>query len=242
MAHIRAYVVVLRPRNCRFFLARADNSAKAPRSAVVHNQRRGMRRAPQERRKGNPMQRIASLLITAALVACASGGQQPGPTRKDTQVTTVRARVSAVDQQKRLVTLVTPDGKQMTLQADAAVKNLPQVKVGDDVVGQLVQQLAIEVRAATPEEMAAPATVAEAVAVADPGEKPAGRYVRQVQAVLTVDAIDKQAGTVTVHGADGEPFVAKARDPKNLERMKVGDTVVVTYTEALTLAVVAPGT
>jgi hypothetical protein len=41
--------------------------------------------------------------------------------------------------------------------------------------------------------------------------------------------------------AEGQLHFVKARDPSLLDRLRVGDTVVVTYTEALRLQVVTPG-
>jgi hypothetical protein len=41
---------------------------------------------------------------------------------------------------------------------------------------------------------------------------------------------------VTLKGADGKTTTVKVRNPKNLENVKVGDVVVITYTEALALS------
>jgi hypothetical protein len=83
--------------------------------------------------------------------------------------------------------------------------------------------------------------VAEAAARAPEGERPAGVFVRQVRALFTVASIDKAAGGGTLRDAEGGERFVKARDPAVLDRLKVGDTIVVTYTEALRLQVVSPG-
>jgi len=44
-------------------------------------------------------------------------------------------------------------------------------------------------------------------------------------------------GTATLRGPAGNARVLPVRDRRNLERVKVGDTVVATYTESLSLAV-----
>jgi hypothetical protein len=42
---------------------------------------------------------------------------------------------------------------------------------------------------------------------------------------------------VTFKGPEGNSHTVKAQDPKNLEKVKVGDKVEITYTEALGISV-----
>jgi hypothetical protein len=187
--------------------------------------------------------RLAIVMGLAGLLGCAgSGGSgDPAPLRREqTEVVQVEARVKAVDLEKRLVTLTDASGGEAVFHADEAVKNLPQVRVGDELVGQLSESVVLEVREPTVEERAAGASILEVNATAPPGDKPAGRFVRQIVAVLTIEAIDAEAGTATLRGPAGNTRVIPVRDRRNLERVKPGDTVVATYTEALSLQVRAP--
>jgi hypothetical protein len=160
--------------------------------------------------------------------------------REDTAVAQIQARVTAVDHKKRLVTIADATGGDATFEADSAVKNFPQIKVGDEVVGTLIESLVLELRQPTAQEKAEGPSVLEVVSTAEPGHKPAGEFVREIKAVLVIDAIDKQAGTATLRGPAGNDRTIKARDPKNLDLVKIGDPVVATYTEALRLEVRAP--
>jgi hypothetical protein len=152
---------------------------------------------------------------------------------------TATARVKALDQQTRHVTLERTDGSEVTLYVDDTVRNLPQVKVGDVVKVSYYESLAYEVK--KPGTTAPGATVAEEVARARPGEKPAGAGARVTTAVLTITGLDKAAGTVMLQGPTGQVTTVKARDPRNLERVAVGDLVEVTYTEAMAVSVDKPG-
>ena len=176
------------------------------------------------------------------LAGCAGlGGASDTPLRREeTQVIEFQGRVKALDLEKRLVTLSDASGGEAAFVADAGVRNLAQVKVGDEVVGKLMESVVLEVREPTAEELASGAAIVEVAAKAPPGEKPAGVFVRQIAAVLTIDAIDAAAGTATLRGPAGNTRVVPVRDRRNLERVKVGDTVVATYTEALSLEVRAP--
>jgi hypothetical protein len=59
--------------------------------------------------------------------------------------------------------------------------------------------------------------------------------------VLTITGLDKAAGTVMLQGPTGQVTTVKARDPRNLDRVAVGDLVEVTYTEAMAVSVDKPG-
>jgi Cu/Ag efflux protein CusF len=152
---------------------------------------------------------------------------------------TATARVKALDLQTRQVTLERADGSEVTIYADDTVRNLPQVKVGDVVKASYYESLAYEVK--KPGTAAPGATVAEEAARARPGEKPAGAGAQVTTAVFTITGIDKAAGTVMLQGPTGRVTTVKARDPRNLERVAVGDLVEVTYTEAVAVTVDKPG-
>lgn len=182
---------------------------------------------------------VALALFSLAVLACASP-QQPGPSREDTVVHSFQARVAAIDHEQRLVTLADGSGNALTFRADEGVRNLDQVEVGDVLAGDLVESLLVEARPPTEEEQANPSSLLAAAARAEPGQKPAGLFVRQAKALFTIAEIDKGAGGGTLRDAQGGLHFVKARDPAVLDQLRVGDTVVVTYTEALRLEVV-PG-
>ena len=84
-----------------------------------------------------------------------------------------------------------------------------------------------------------PTQGAAVVERAKPGEKPGGVVAGEVTVTATIEAIDKKAQTATLKGPNGRSITVKAQDPKNLERVKVGDEVVITYTEAVAISVTA---
>ena len=53
----------------------------------------------------------------------------------------------------------------------------------------------------------------------------------------TVEAIDSKVPSVTLKGPEGKVVEVKIRNRENLENVKVGDQVVITYTEALAISV-----
>jgi hypothetical protein len=185
------------------------------------------------------------LVVAAALVlmlSLASGAfaqykasapaEQPRVVREAEAVMT--ATVVAIDLQKRIVTLKGDDGEVRDIKVGEEAVNLPQVKVGDLVTVKFYESIAVEV--------IKPGTVAgagerSAIVRAKPGEMPGGMAARQVSVTATIMAIDKQKSTITLKGPEGKVATAKVQDPANLEKVKVGDELMITYTEALAISV-----
>jgi Cu/Ag efflux protein CusF len=149
----------------------------------------------------------------------------------------VRGTVDAVDKEKGTVTLKGPKGRTITLAVKDTSK-LDAIKVGDPVVATYVEAVAFQVRKAGNE--APSASVKEERATSKPGETPAGAVARQVTVTASIDAIDKKAQTVTIKGPDGTAETIKVKNPKNLEGVKVGDLVDITYAQALAVALDKP--
>jgi endonuclease YncB( thermonuclease family) len=165
-------------------------------------------------------------------VGCAtSDANKPLPTYSETKTTKATATVEAVDQATRKVKLKAETGEVFDFVAGPQVKNLAQVAVGDTVVVEYVESLALEVRRAdgTQPELA----MSTAAAGAKPGEKPAGALGSAITVSAAIVAIDSATLRVTVKGPQGNLQVLQVKDPKKLENVKVGDMIYVTYTEAL---------
>jgi hypothetical protein len=179
---------------------------------------------------------VLTLSLATAVFAQAAKGAAPAEPAKVVKERTavMTAEVVAIDLKTRVVTLKGPKGEVRDIKVGEEAVNLPQVKVGDLVTVKYYESLAVEVMK--------PGTVAgagekEAIVRAKPGEMPGGMAARQSTVTATVMAIDKKKGTITLKGPDGKTVIAKAENPKNLEKVKVGDDLMITYTEALAISV-----
>jgi Cu/Ag efflux protein CusF len=182
---------------------------------------------------------ISIILFTIIFSSIYSMGQDNKASEKpgilEAVVTTIEATVEAVDHDARKVTLKGPEGKTVTIDVDEQVKNLPQVEVGDLVTVEYIEAVTIQVFA--PGEVTPGTTVVTTAGSAEPGQKPAGVAMEEITIVATIDAIDKANQLVTLKGAEGKVKTVKARNPANLEKVKVGDKVMITYTEAIGISV-----
>lgn len=171
-----------------------------------------------------------------APMAAAASSTQAGPDKIErSNVATVTATVVAIDQKKRLVTLRGPEGNTQTIHVDKSVKNLPQVKKGDQVSATYYESVAIQVK--KPGEAVPGITEGAGLETAKAGAMPAGVETRTVTLTATITAIDRKKHTATLKGPKGKSVTVKVQDPTRLEKVKVGDLVEITYTEALAIAV-----
>lgn len=179
----------------------------------------------------------AACLAGAVCLATVALAQTPAAAPKGEGVMAsvdVTATVTKVDQKTREVTLRKGDGEEFSFVASDDVKNLAQLKTGDLVKATYAEALAYEVKKGG--QAVAPAT-AVAGGSAAPGMKPAGAIARQTTVTVLITAIDPKAPSVTFKGPAGNTKTIKVLHPEKLQGVNVGDTVEITYTEALAIKV-----
>jgi ribosomal 50S subunit-recycling heat shock protein len=180
---------------------------------------------------------VAGALCLASVVLAETPAAAPAAAPKGEAMMAsveVTATVTKIDQKTREVTVKTDDGQERSFVAGEEAKNLAQVKVGDRITVTYAEALVYEVKKGG-------AAVAPASAVAgkaaQPGMKPAGAIARQTTVTVLITAIDTKAPSVTFKGAGGNTQTIKVMHPEKLQGVKVGDTVEITYTEALAIKV-----
>ena len=179
----------------------------------------------------------ALLLVSSAAVAVAGTeeGMVEKPSISTSQTTVVTAVVEAINHETRAVTLRGPEGEVHSFVVGEAAQNLDQVNVGDTVVAEYVQSMTIDV---VDGDGSAPG--AGALAIAERAEKGATPGMAAIDAVVvtaTLEEINLEANTFKLKGPEGNIKEYQAVDPENLKKVKVGDIVVMTYTESVGLSV-----
>ena len=105
------------------------------------------------------MKRVLSVFVVAMFILSLGGAalaeekkesaapaQAKKPAFEKSELRTVTATVEAVDQTTRMVTLKGPKGNTITFKAGEEVRNLPQVKVGDQVEAKYYESLVVDVK------------------------------------------------------------------------------------------------
>ena len=185
------------------------------------------------------MKTFRSIVTTAAVlgIACLSplAQTQPAPPKGEAVIAALKttATVTKIDQQTREITLKADDGREISFVAGEDVKNFSQIKQGDIVTATYAEALAWEVKSGG----SAGTESAVAGGTAKPGAMPAAALGRQTTVTVVITAIDAAAPSVTFKGPAGNTRTIKVKQPEKLQGVKVGDTVDITYTEAVAIKV-----
>jgi len=188
-------------------------------------------------------QKLAASLMAGVLIAgianqaLAQDEHKHKPISKaDLVLVSVTAKVEAVDQDKREVTVKGPLGNVVTLSVDKRVKRLSEVKVGDEITADYYIAFAAELREPTATEKANPLSLLQETGRAPMSDDPAGGEMQMIRAVTTVEGLDRPTQSLTVKGPRGNFFTTRVKDPSVLQKLHLGDTIVVTYAEALVVS------
>ena len=181
----------------------------------------------------------ASLVVAFGLPATAQAEDKAVMTSSPGQATIAQKRkitatVEAVDAAKREITLKGPKGKVVPLSVSPDVRNLEQVKVGDQLVVTYVEALSLTLKK-DGKEIPARNTKSDAVRSAE-GAKPGGAVAEHVKVVADVTAVNRKTHMVTLKGPKQEVDLYVG-DPAQLKLIKVGDQIEAEYTQALAIAV-----
>jgi Cu/Ag efflux protein CusF len=196
---------------------------------------------------------LLAAIATAALAACASDAPAPSVTPSTATASRtiegsdrvermnaiqVTAIVKQIDHATRRVTLQLPEGRDVELVVGESAKNLSQVSVGDQVRATYYESLVFQVR--KPGEAQPGTTGGSGLTTAEPGSMPGGLALSTRTVTTTVKAIDREKQTITLVFPDGSVQRLPVQNPANLDKVKVGELLEITYSEALAIEVEKP--
>lgn len=147
----------------------------------------------------------------------------------------ISAVITDIDSKTREITLEGPLGNLITIEAGPEITRFEEFSVGDLVVATYVSSISGELRAPTEAELAEPMVVLDAAAVAGQGAEPGAAAGLSVRAICTVEGMNRMAGTVMLQDPEGDFHIIEDVDPENMKGVALGDTIIVTYTQAFAL-------
>jgi len=188
---------------------------------------------------------LAAAFLTAAISGCKSDESKDAAPQaeqtlsvKESANVSVTAKVKAIDYTSRRITLEDASGHSAVFIAGDAIQRLNEVKVGDSVKAEYSVSLLAERRAPTADERENPIAMVAIAGRTPQGDTPAGGAAMATRVVTTVQAIDLPNMRVTLMGPMGDSTTFHAKNPDNVKKLKIGDTIVITYTEAMGLSLV----
>lgn len=164
-----------------------------------------------------------------------SPGLSAQPPASESKPVTITATIQAIDKVNRVLTL---KGPEVTLDVKASdqMEGFDRLKVGDEVTTTYFS--AILIRAHAPGDPAATGipktTVNRAERSAD------SETERERTFTVTVEAVDVKASSLRVKAPKGELMTVTVSDTKQLQSLKLGDTIDLTYFESVRVKIGRP--
>jgi Cu/Ag efflux protein CusF len=174
-----------------------------------------------------------SLLSAALVVLFASSPVAAQKPVSSGDVLSKTFTIEAINSGTRIVTLKGQDGAFEEIYCGPECLRFDALKIGDVVTFRYHESLVTAVR----KPGQAPRPADSAGMTRSPGARPGGTIAEQVTRTVTITAIDPKIPSVTIKGEKGGTLSWRVADAKNLEGYKVGDTVEITYTQALAVSV-----
>lgn len=169
---------------------------------------------------------LGACLVLATATASAQPDLQTTPIMAVGAQTQLEGTVSAVNAETRLMTVRTADGTFEVLNVPPEVRLLDRVRIGNQVSLTRTKTALIELQ--TGRDAGAMGAEGATEVQRQPGSnRPAGSITDTVVLRGQVTGVNPAAGTVTIQGPNAtETF--QVQDKGQLDRVKVGDGVVVT--------------
>src|SRR5262245_45816493 len=165
---------------------------------------------------------LAAMLVLAPVLAAAQMSKTITGERR-----VMTATVEAIEKSTRQVTVKTEKGAYEVLYAPEEVKRFDTLKVGDQISVTYYENLVLRLRAPGDKELDT-----RAMGVTPSQDHSAGTVSHQRTITATVTAIDPKAPSITFTGPHDWTYTSRVEDKAALARVKVGDKVDITWTEA----------
>ena len=151
------------------------------------------------------------------------------------EIETATMTIRRIDVAKRFVVLRGDDGSEMGVFAPPEFTRFNELQMGDRVTITYYESIVYQLRRPYTSR---PAVSDEAAATESRAALPGATFSHQVTESVTVTAVNRDAGSITVKSRDGRTVSRRVQNPSDLDVVKRGDHIDITYTEAV-LATVA---
>jgi Cu/Ag efflux protein CusF len=173
-------------------------------------------------------------MLLAAMVWAATASAQAQPPVAKANVVMISATITAVDPATRMLTLRDDAGNEDTFNVSQDVQRFNELKVGQKVNLTYYESVVYQLVKAGEKGSG---TSSDAAVSRGAGAQPAATIATQEKMTVTVKSIDPTVPSVTVATDDGRVVTRKIENKKNLENLKPGDKIDITFTRALVTSV-----
>lgn len=182
------------------------------------------------------MKRVLAAAAIALLSTLTTAAEKPKAAAVAVAETEAVVELVSVDRASRVVTVRGPAGNTLTFTVPPEAQNLDRVKPGDLFKMRYVEAMAL----ALSKGGKASASGGQTVALAPKGGTPGGAIVNSKEIQTVITSLDRKTRTISVQGPLKNEMTLKVADEvRSFDEMAVGDTISLTYTEALVMQMIS---
>jgi len=156
--------------------------------------------------------------------------------REKINIVTKKGSVSSIVKETREITIIGENAEIVSFVADEAIERFDEIAVGDVIVVEYGEYMKAEFRNPTPEEIAEPLIIIAEGGKSELDMDPAGAVGALLRAVVTIEAINRPLMIVIVQGPRGNFATIDVEDFSLLEKLHVGQVVILTYAEVIAIS------
>jgi hypothetical protein len=148
------------------------------------------------------------------------------------ETVTKTATIEAINHGTRELTVKGPEGTYTTFVASPEVKRFDALKVGDTITVKYYENLVVRLKLPGEKDVNTSTTGATPAT-----SRPGGTLAEQRTITATITMIDPKVPSITFKGPNNWTYSSRVEDKKALEKVKVGDKVDLTWTQAVLIDV-----
>jgi hypothetical protein len=175
-------------------------------------------------------------LLAVINVSAQDASKSKIATKEKFSVVTKMGTVSSIVKETREITIIGERGGLVSFIASKAVKRFDEIEVGDVIAVEYKEYMKAEFRDPTAEEIAEPLFIIGDARKAKDDQAPGAVAGGLVRAVVTIEAIHRPLMIVVVQGPNGNFLTIEAEDVSLLEKLHVGQVVILTYAEVIAIS------
>lgn len=179
------------------------------------------------------MNRLTQFGIGAAVLVGFSGAAASAQVSKTLtgETRSMKATVESIESSTRAVTVKKSNGEYEVLYCPPAIKRCDTLKIGDTINAKYYETVVLRLK------LPGEADQNTSSAARIPAEQAAaGTVSHQRTITATVSAIDPKVPSISFTGPQGWKYSSRVQDKGALAKVKVGDKIDITWTEALLLS------
>lgn len=172
-------------------------------------------------------------IILAATLVIVLGGTAAAQTKTITgEVKMATATVEAIERSTREVTLQKENGEFVTTTVPPDMKRFDTLKIGDKISVKYYDNIVLRVKLPGEKDV----DTSEASTTPAAGTTPGGTKAKQRTITATITEIDPKVPSITFKGPNNWTYSSRVLDTDALKKVKVGDKVDITWTEAVLIS------